>query len=786
MIKKPTLPQNKLLATAWLVFHAAIIIPCLYVIMTSHTVNFDADLFNMLPKPNIGKAMGVADERLTAMTGQNVFILVSHDDFNTAKETAENVYAQLKDNPGFASLSLYSDSSSLGQVTDFVHEYRWNLLDDKAVKELSTPEGARMFAQNSLAKAYSAFTFSSLNNLGEDPFMLGEYSLQNYLKSLQNSGTSMSPKDGVLATNYKGRWYVMIRGILSKEGAALASRSNGVAQIYSICNPLEKDGIRFVYTGTPFHSYKSSTSASREISIISVITMLAVILLLVIIFRSSLPIILSVLSIVLSIATSFSITYLLFGKIHILTLVFGTSLIGTCIDYSLHFFINWKANRLLSSGADVRKYLIRAMSVSIISTEICYFILVFAPFSLLKQMAVFSLFGLLSSFLTSTGFYPLLRIPEDSRRHIPFADKYTVPKWYNKKITGRIIISVLFAATITMLAVFHKNVKIQNNVNELYKPKGRVLADAAEAYKVLNYNPSGWFIITGNSAEETLEHEETLCRRLEKVNEGKPLGGYIATSQYIPSIARQKQSREAVKNLLPLAESQLEALGYDASTSAALKTAYNADSGKYISPDRAVPDYLRNAVSSEWLGEIDGKYYSIVLPVSITDENAYVQLANEDSNVYFENKMRDIGRDLDRLTKTILLLFAAAYVVIVVILKFFYNWKNTLKIASIPLLVVLVISSVFAASGIHLEFFSITGMILVFGLGLGYVIYMIENEKRQDPSTNGRLEPFAILLSFITTAVSFGALALSSFVPVHLLGLSIFLGLTTAFVCTML
>jgi len=96
------------------------------------------------------------------------------------------------------------------------------------------------------------------------------------------------------------------------------------------------------------------------------------------------------------------------------------------------------------------------------------------------------------------------------------------------------------------------------------------------------------------------------------------------------------------------------------------------------------------------------------------------------------------------------------------------------------------IASIFSARGIPLEFFSITGMILVFGLGLDYVIYMVENEKRSDTSVNARLEPFAILLSFLTTAVSFGALALSSFVPVHMLGLSIFLGLTTAFLCTVL
>ena len=77
--------------------------------------------------------------------------------------------------------------------------------------------------------------------------------------------------------------------------------------------------------------------------------------------------------------------------------------------------------------------------------------------------------------------------------------------------------------------------------------------------------------------------------------------------------------------------------------------------------------------------------------------------------------------------------------------------------------------------------FSITGIILVFGLGLDYVIYMVEAQKRNDTTENKRLEPYAILLSFFTTAVSFGAISLSSFTPVHLMGLAILVGLATAY-----
>ena len=785
-MKKPSLPRNKTFAFAWLVFHALVLAPCLFIIARAGTVNLDADLFNMLPKPDIGKAMGVADERLTEMTGQNVFILVSHKDFDTAKSVAETVYGELKDSPRFKSVSLYSDEAILQSVMDFVHEYRWNLLDDEAVETLSSHRGAESFAENALAKAYGAFTFSSLDKLEDDPFMLDEYVLQYYLASLENSGTSMSPKDGVLAAQYDGSWYVMVQGILSKEGAALASKSNAVVQIYDVCEPLEKDGVRFVYSGTPFHSHKSSTSASREISIISTVTLLGIIILLLIVFKNPLPLVLSIVSILLSIATAFAMTYTCFGQIHILTLVFGTSLIGSCIDYSLHFFIHWKANKALASGAEIRRHLMTGLLLSLVSTELCYFILVFAPFGLLKQMAVFSLTGIFSAFLTVVSVYPLLAMPADATRAILLIDALAAPKWYDKKKIGRIAVASIFAVTLTTLFVNRKNIKIENDVNTLYEATGRVREDAVISYKVLNYNPTGWFIIAGDTVEKTLEEEEALCKRLSEVNEGKALGGFIATSQYIPSLAKQKKSYEAAGNLLPLAPVQYEMLGYDASLASELQASYDADAAKYITPDGDIPSYLKKAISSAWLGEIDGRYYSIVLPISITDEAAYIRIAAENPNVYFENKIKDIGRDLDRLTKTILTLFAIAYVVIVIVLKIFYNWRHTLKIASIPLLIVLVIASIFSTRGIALEFFSITGMILVFGLGLDYVIYMVENEKRSDTTVNARLEPFAILLSFLTTAVSFGALALSSFVPVHMLGLSIFLGLTTAFLCTVL
>ncbi len=789
MLKKLTSLQNKTFLKVWLAFHA-VIFAAFAVVFFTRGVNVDADLFNMLPKPVMGKALNAADEKLTEVTGQNVFILVANKEFETAKSVAEEVYSKLEGSPRFKSVSLYQDMNSFGEILKFINTYKYNLLDDAAIASL-TDGGAEEFAQNALATAFGGFTITPLENLQTDPFLLAEHDLQNYLTQLQDSGTKMSLKDGVLASCIQPQgiegltepmWYVMIRGVLSKEGAALASKTNAVVQIHEVCDPLEKDGTHFVYSGTPFHSYKSSSNASREISIISTVSLLIVLIILLMIFKRPHPIVFSIGSIFWSTSVAICATLAIFGKMHVLTLVFGTSLIGSCIDYSLHYFITWKGNTECHRGYQVRNHLIKGLSLSLFSTVLCYFILVFAPFNLLKQMAVFSMSGIISTFLTVLCVYPFIPVPK-TKRDIPLLKFFYTPSWYNKQLVGRIVVTVMFVLSIGLLLVFHKNFKIENNLARLYKMEGKEFQYEKEAAQVLQYNPSGWFIVSGDTADQTLQNEEVLTAKLREMNAGKEKGGFVCTSAFVPSVAKQKRSREAAARLLPLADEQYSYLGYGTEEAAALRSAFASTEGDFAVIGENIPEYLLSSVSSAWLGEIEGKYYSVVLPVSVLDYDGYKSLADNE-NVFFISKVREMNQDLDKLSHMILRMFVIVYIVLFIVLKFFYSLKQTCKIVSVPLLIVLWTSAIFALCNIHLEFFSITGMILVFGLGLDYVIYMLENEKRGDETGNARLEPFAIALSFVTTAVSFGALALSQFVPVHMIGLSIFIGLVTAYVST--
>lgn len=786
-MKNKSLLLNKNFLPAWIIYHAAVLVFFVITLIAfPGKVGIDSDLFNLVPKSISMASVKKADDKMMAVTSQNIFILVANEDFKEAKRVAENVYGQLEGSKNFESVSLYSDVGAMSEITDFLYENCWNLLDEKTADDiLSSPDAASDFAMNALAQAYSGFTMLPLDNLESDPFLITEYNLQNYLSAVQNAGTAMTVKDGVLASQFDGKWYVMIRGILSVSGAKLASKNNAITEIYAACDKAKSPEAgagetSFVFSGTPFHSHESSNSASREISIIATVSMLVVIILLIFIFRSVKPLLFSVGAIILSVGIAVVATLAVFHKMHVITLVFGTSLIGSCIDYSLHFFTHWAGNKNLKSGTEIKNHIFSGLLMAIISTGICFAILLFAPFTILKQMSLFCLTGLVSSFLTTVAVYPYIKLPAE-RGNVRFTNGFEkVVSVLEQKWVGRTVISVLFIVSVLLIAVFHKNVKVKNDLLTLYNMEGRLLEDEITASKVIQYTPGGWYIVSGDTEEAVLQNEEALRRDFENVTEG--LVGYVSTTNFVPSIQMQKKSQAAYERLLSMAESQLEALGYSNDEAVILSEKMRKDfsdsKDKYVSIEAGnVPDFITSAISSAWLGEIDGKYYSVMLPTKVTDYTTYRSLVENNEDAFFISKSHDISKDLDSLTLMVLKFFIVAYVLMFIMLKFFYTWKQTFKIISVPFLIILVVIAVFAACKINLEFFSVTGLILVFGLGLDYIIYMMENEKKKTV-----LEPFATLVSFITTIISFGALALSSFKPVHLIGLSIFIGLATAYI----
>ncbi len=796
-------------AIFWAAFHGVIFCALGILFLCGRRFAVNTNLFDILPESSSMKSVGEADRALSAKTGRQFFILSQGENFENAKLGAEKLCdelnffsaefnAQNKD-ALFENISLGTSQKDVDEIFDFFYRNRFLLLDTDFIAKINSPDGKNEIAEAALEKAYGGFSMMPMEYISGDPFFLTENALENFIASVSNSGTAMTLQDGVLCAESDGKFFVMIRGTLTNLGASITNRKSGVKKIYECAQKIQSQNpqIEFVFSGVPFHSYKSSSSAQNEIAIISTLSMVAIILLFIFIFKNALPIFCSVAAIALCALTALCATLLVFGQIHILCFVFGTTLIGTCLDYSVHFFVRWKFDSTLQNGIAIRKKLLKGFFLSFASTEICYLILLFAPFALLKQIAIFSFVGILSSFLTVILLYPKIPpLPKNIASHckINYCDifyrklsqKFLSQVQFYRKFLSHIavkrIIAIIFIASLVFIASFyHKNLRIENNLRNFYKISGKMLDDEILCAKVLNHGSSGWyFIVRGKTQEELFANEEKFCEKLDAQIASGDLSSYAACSKFIPSTLSQMESWRACKNLLKASDEQIALLGFDDEIErqkilSQIFSDYENSQKNLIqieSQENALPPYLRQSLSALYVGEIGGEWFSAILPLHANDAEIFKQLCEQDENAFFVNKMADIEYELNRLTKIMLTLLGAAFVILIFALRFFYPAKTVLKIAMIPLAIILTECAVFAAFNIPIGFFSVTGIILVFGLGLDYIIYTVESGEK--------LNTLAVVISFITTELSFGAIALSSFAPVHIFGTAVFAGLLAA------
>ena len=96
-----------------------------------------------------------------------------------------------------------------------------------------------------------------------------------------------------------------------------------------------------------------------------------------------------------------------FDTIHLLTLVFGISLVGISVDYSFHFFAE-KYNEKGWNSNDAIDTILPGITMGLITSIFGFLGLCLTPITVLQQMAVFSIGGLCFVYACVVLFYPLI------------------------------------------------------------------------------------------------------------------------------------------------------------------------------------------------------------------------------------------------------------------------------------------------------------------------------------------------------------------------------------------
>ncbi|WP_183132008.1 MMPL family transporter [Pseudomonas syringae group genomosp. 3] len=462
----------------------------------------------------------------------------------------------------------------------------------------------------------------------------------------------------------------------------------------------------------------------------------------------------------------------LFGSMHVMTLVLGSSLIGVAVDYPLHYLSkSWSLNPWRSWPA--LRLTLPGLSLSLITSCIGYLALAWTPFPALTQIAVFSAAGLVGAYLTAVCLLPALLARVEIRPAQWPLQLAQLMLDCRAALLQRISTPILLALLLAFCGGGLWHLTTKNNIRQ-WVAAPQALTDEAQAIaRITGYQPtSQFFLVRGKDQQQLLDRQSALTQRLDQLISMDKLQGYMAINQLLDSPAEQQATRAALSKL-PQYWAPLVQLGVPASALKAELAQLQA------LPTQAIEQALQGPLSEPWrtlwLGSSDDGVASIV---SLRGLNSMALLRIQATGLEGVQLVDRLGELNDVFAHTQISaaeLKLASCVLIVLLLIVPFGFNGALRIVALPLLAALCSLASLGWLGQPLTLFSLFGLLLVTAISVDYAILMREQIGGAAVSLLGTL------LAAVTTWLSFGLLAISSTPAISNFGLSVSLGLAFSF-----
>ena len=323
-------------------------------------------------------------------------VLVTGDDALSAYKvlaTSINETAQVE--------FLPTPEPAMSDIAAFYLPYRHNVLSQNYVENIADSQALSQIASNQVIQLANPFVSETIATAPR-------LNLADYLQGSLLNLSDIEFYQGVAAINVQQQRYLIMHMQLSLDGFDLNASQLMAVRLKQLFSDIRDDfDVELNYSGILFHTAESTAQAKAEISSFGVFSVITVILLIVVVFRSLLP--LTAALVVLSIACLYGFVGILlfFDSLHLLTLVFAVTLVGVVVDYCFHAFVYASTQNVHLAQKDNRT-IAKPLILGFITTAMGYIVLIFSPLSLLSQVAVFMIFGLFGALITVLTLLPYL------------------------------------------------------------------------------------------------------------------------------------------------------------------------------------------------------------------------------------------------------------------------------------------------------------------------------------------------------------------------------------------
>ncbi|WP_427500725.1 MMPL family transporter [Methylomonas sp. MED-D] len=715
-------------------------------------------------RPDVAEAIAARNRQIQG----KLIWLAGAASADQAVAAIRQVHRELAASGLFASLPLERAADVAAPAYRRWFDYRYQLLDD-ATRQTLSQDPAKIAAEN-LAWLYSPVGQLQTAGLERDPWLL----FNRYLRARQPLAASLH--QGVPLIKRDGRYWALLIGEWPDSDLKLDKLGTLLSLNQRLTGQIAEQGGELLATGMPLFTAHGSHSAQQEMSLIGGGSTLGLLILLWAAFRGPRPLLLSCLAVAAGLFAAWVLSLQLFGKLHILTLVFGSSLVGVVVDYALHFFCDgmglpdWTPRQGLA-------YVLPGIGFGLLTSLLGYAGLGWSPFPGLREIAAFSAIGLIVSWLTVVAVFPSLlggfRMP-----HRPAVLRLTRywqqvwPGWLNRhRIALALSLAVLLVGGLTQL-------QPKDDVRLLQSAPTSLLAADAKLKQVLAIGyDSQFFLVSGADQTEWLANEHRLLAGLNGIRGQGGLAGYDAISAAWPDPERQRADYRLLQTTLydnVRLKTYMTGLGFSAQAAAEEARQFVAAEARVL----PLADWLAAADPGQrglWLGCDVGACRSVVALSGVADL-AGLAAAQNLPGVAWVDQAGQMSALFARYRAMVTGLLLGVCGLLLAALVFKLGWRSGLQVMAVPAVAMAAALAILGWRGELFTLFNLFALMLVLEVGVDYAVFFhLAGSERRD-STG-----LAVTLSAFSTLLAYGLLALSSTAIVHAFGLTLAVGITTAF-----
>jgi predicted exporter len=721
------------------------------------------DVFALLPQDARHAAADEAARRLAQQLARQVVVVVGGEDWVQVSASARELSDRLTA-PG-AAFQSGAHTLDPGRALAAYAPWRDALLTPAQREALQQPDRDAWLHQ-AMGRLYG------MGSVGQPVAWLSDpMGLWRDWWAERGELTAARPRDGMLwvADDISGQhWAVVLLETRATpfrlDGANLWQ--DAIDQAWADVAQRPGPALTIHAAGVPLHAEAGAVQGHREMSTIGGGAILGVVVMTALVFGGVRPLLPIALSVAVGCAAGLSAVNLLFGQVHLLTLVFGASLVGVAVDYGFHYFCA-RAGASGLAATTVRR-LLPTLTLALLTSTLGYMVLGVAPFPGLRQMAVFSAAGLLGAFATVVLWFPLLEGRHVRITRVGQSLAATLLQWPRPGPWVGAFLVALFAAFVLAGGV---RLSVSDDIRQLHASPQRLVQAQGEVSRLLGMaSPSQLFLVRGASEDAVLQQEEALKARLAAQGADSGLAGVRVSgmSDWVPSAAQQAADR----GLTAAAEAQVIA-DVARMTGEPLTRPAFAEAPLTVSALLASEGAPRVA-QAQWLGRMDAGYASVMLIHGLRDAGqaqALRALADGLPGVTWVDRAADVGALLGTFRVSMAWLLIGAHLLILVVLTLRLRsrgWRAWLPCA----LATLTTMGWLGWLGEPFQLFNLLALVLLLGMGVDYGIFL-----QAQPDSDRTHAWLAILLAAFSTALSFGLLALSSTPALRAFGLTLLIGL---------